>query len=154
LIAPLGETQKRSAYGNASGVHVFFLLEALPHPGNSLPKGIKKFAHLKNEKIYVNAMHLEVEGAGSYSSPVLAKIRKKILFTPTTKRARASDEEQEEKNKSGYEREKVFVRRDNDANVVAQRVRVLAILALVRSTSGNAREESMNRDFNAAINTR
>jgi len=99
-------------------------------------------------------MHLEVEGAESYSSPVLAKIRKKILFTPTTKRARASDEEQEEKNKSGYEREKVFVRRDNDANVVAQRVRVLAMLALVRSTSGNAREESMNRDFNAAINTR
>jgi len=39
-------------------------------------------------------------------------------------------------------------------SLVAQRARVLKLLAIVRSTSGTARKEIKNRDLNATINIR
>jgi hypothetical protein len=51
-------------------------------------------------------------------------------------------------------REKMFVRRDDDETAVALRARALPILAMVCSSSVNARNEFMNRDFNHAINIR
>jgi hypothetical protein len=50
--------------------------------------------------------------------------------------------------------EKVCARRDDDETVVAQRARVLGILAKLRSARGNKRMVLVNRDFNAVINIR
>jgi len=48
----------------------------------------------------------------------------------------------------------VFVPREHDETVMAQKARVRVILPIVSSTRGNKRTEFINRDFNAAINTR
>ena len=48
----------------------------------------------------------------------------------------------------------MFARRDNDETVVVQGARVLGILAMLSSTSVNARKEFVNRDVNAAIYTK
>lgn len=56
--------------------------------------------------------------------------------------------------KRRYHRDKAFVLRDDDGTIVGRRMRALGILAIVRFTGGNKRKETVNRDFNAAINTR
>lgn len=54
-------------------------------------------------------------------------------------------------NNRAYMRENVFVRRDNDGTVVAQRARVRGIYALVSSARDNKRMGYVNRDSNNAV---
>jgi hypothetical protein len=69
-------------------------------------------------------------------------------------RRASSDEElvPKTKKKRSDRQEMVFAPRDDNETVVAQSARVLAILALMRSTSGNAHKEFVIRDSDIAIN--
>jgi len=48
----------------------------------------------------------------------------------------------------------MLARRDDNETVLAQRARVRGLVASVSSGSGNARNEFVNRDFSAAMQSR
>jgi len=99
-------------------------------------------------------MDVQVRGPGGPEIAGYWKGNRKILFSPTIERRRASDVEakdEEERRCAGHGACPTGQCRDCSGSDGA---RVLAILALVSSTRGNKRMEFVTRGFNAAINIR
>jgi len=78
MIAPLGESLKRSANRNTPGAHDVFLRQVLDPPGSSSSMGIKKCVDFEEIKIQCKSMFVQVEDPRDLVSPAAVKIRKTV----------------------------------------------------------------------------